>query len=72
MTDKGKEILLKIDSSELSTIDLISIFEISASKMNINSIQGMAGSENKTYRGIKISKKYRKILIGTARLVVEL
>ena len=50
---------------------LVSILELIVNKIDIDTISGMARSEGKTPRGIKFSKKYRKVTIGNANLAVK-
>ncbi len=50
---------------------LVAILELTASKLDINTISGMADSEGKSPNGIKQSKCYRKIRIGRALLAVK-
>ena len=67
----SNKILLAIDQTELSSYDLISILELTADKLNIDTVSGMAEKENKTPRGIRTSNCYRKITIGRAKLAVK-
>ena len=69
--DKFKKTLLNIDNDKFTLEQLVSILVLIVSKININSISGMARSENKTPRGILISNQYRKILIGVQKLCVK-
>ena len=50
---------------------LVSILALTAAKLDINTISGMADSENKTPRGITTSNAYRKVRIGRALLAVK-
>ena len=50
---------------------LVSILELSSNCINIDTISGMAKKEKKTPRGIRISKQYRKVNIGRAKLAVK-
>lgn len=50
---------------------LVSILELTVAKLDIDTISGMAEKENKTPRGIKKSKRYRKVNVGRARLAVK-
>ena len=45
--------------------------EFLCTKIDINTISGMARKENKAPRGIKISNRYRKINIGDALLCIK-
>tara|TARA_R110002020_G_scaffold449096_1_gene662064 strand:+ start:292 stop:480 length:189 start_codon:yes stop_codon:yes gene_type:complete len=58
-----KNIVLAVVDSELDTNEVVSLIEILCTKIDINTISGMARSENKTPRGIRISNNYRKINI---------
>lgn len=64
-------ILKSIDESSLTDNEVLLIIEMLCTKIDINTISGMARSEGKTPRGIKISNQYRKIRIGDALLCVK-
>ncbi len=66
-----KQTLLDIDSNKYTTEQLVSILELIVYKIDINTYSGMARSENKTPRGIKISNKYRKVKIGDQLMCVK-
>lgn len=66
-----KKILKIIDSGELTLKEIVLIIEMLGNKIDINSISGMARSENKTPSGIRNSNKYRKIKFGCALLCVS-
>lgn len=56
------------------TFDLnqtVCLIEFLCNKIDINTISGMARSENKTPSGIRKSNKYRKINIGDAALCIK-
>lgn len=63
--------IIKAVSKIESLNTLVSIFELVANSINIDTISGMAEKENKTPRGIKTSNQYRKVNIGRATLVVK-
>lgn len=70
--DKLAEILIFIDNSEdLTKSELLSILELVSTKIDIDTISGMARKENKTPRGIKTSNQYRKIKIGSQLMAVK-
>jgi hypothetical protein len=69
--DNFKETLLNIDNDKFTLSQLVSILVLIASKININTISGMARAENKTPRGIKISNQYRKELIGSQLMCIK-
>lgn len=69
--DKFKETLINIDSDKFTTEQLVSILLLIVSKININSISGMARSETKTPRGVLISGNYKKMMIGQAKVCVK-
>ena len=66
-----KNIVLAVVDSELDTNEVVSLIEILCTKIDINTISGMARSENKTPRGIRISNNYRKINIWESLLCVK-
>ena len=70
--EKFTQILTFINESEdLTPQQLLSIIEISCTKIDIKTISKMARSENKTPRGIRISNQYRKIEIGGQLMAVK-
>jgi len=68
---KLANILIAIDQDDLTTSELVSVLEMVCTKIDINTISGMARSENKTPRGIRISNKYRKIKIGGQLMAIK-
>jgi hypothetical protein len=50
--NKYKETVLLIDSDEFNKTQLVSILELLVFKLEIDTISGMAKSENKSPRGI--------------------
>jgi hypothetical protein len=50
---------------------LVSILVLTSQMVDVNTISGMARSEGKTPRGIRISNQYRKIKIGDCSLAVK-
>lgn len=66
-----KNILLSLHNTELTPKDYLSLLDFICTKIDINTISGMARSENKTPRGIKVSNQYQKINIGDARLCIK-
>jgi len=69
--DKFKETLILIEKNKFTLSELVSILVLIVSKININTISGMARSEGKTPRGIKISNRYRKELIGEQLMCIK-
>ena len=69
--DKYKEILILIDSDKLNLSQLVSILILIVSKIDINTISGMARSKGKTPRGIEISKLFTKIYIGCQKMAIS-
>jgi diaminopimelate decarboxylase len=70
MTDI-KETLISISSENRTKEELVSILVLTCQCLNINTISEMARLENKTPRGITISKKYAKIKIGKQTFAVK-
>ena len=66
----NKDTILHISESEDLNY-LVSILELITKKINIDTVSGMAASEAKTPRGIRISNQYKKVQIGRAKLVVK-
>jgi hypothetical protein len=70
MINTNSQILNAVDGIK-DDVWLVSILELIVSKIDIDTISGMARSEGKTPRGVKVSKKYRKVNIGSAKLAVK-
>ena len=66
-----KELALAIHSGELTSEEVVLLIELLTTKISINTVSGMARLENKTPKGIRESKRYRKIRIGSALLCVK-
>ena len=66
--EKFKQTLLSIDSGEFDTEMQVSILELIAERIGLNTISEMARIEGKTPRGINISNQYKKIKIGKQKL----
>jgi hypothetical protein len=64
-------ILKSIHQSDLTLKEVSILIELLCTKIDINTISGMARSENKTPRGIKISNNYKKIKIGDSVLCIK-
>ena len=60
-----------IESGDFSLESLVSILILIESKIDIDTVSGMARKEDKTPRGIRTSKQYRKIKIGGQLMVVK-
>lgn len=69
--DDFKETLISIDSGKFNLSELVSILELTLNKIDIDTVSGMARKENKTPRGILISSKYRKMMIGCQKMVIK-
>lgn len=65
------DILIAIETNNFSATDLVSIFTVLVSKLNINTFSGMAKQEGKTTDGIRKSNRYRKINIGSKTFAVK-
>lgn len=58
--------------SKIEDIDSkVQLFELLLTDIDINTIQGMADSEGKSYNGIKKSNQYRDIKIGKQSFVIK-
>jgi len=66
--EKFKQTILSIYSGEFTTRQKVSILELIAEDLGINTISEMARIEGKTPRGITISNHYKKIQIGKQKL----
>jgi hypothetical protein len=69
--NKLANILVAIDNNELTVSELSSILEMVCTKIDINTISGMARSEGKTPRGIRISNQYKKTNIGCQLMAIN-
>jgi hypothetical protein len=69
--DKLANILKIIDSGVFKDSELLAILELVSIKIDIKTISGMARSESKTPRGIKISNQYRKVNIGGQLMAIK-
>ena len=67
----SNEILIYIENSNISVQSLVSILELTVSKIEINTISEMARLENKTPTGIKTSNCYRKLKIGKQKFAIK-
>ena len=66
-----KNQIVNIDRGKYSKEQLVSILVLVADKLEINTISEVARLEGKTPRGIKESKKYRKINIGIQLFAIK-
>lgn len=69
--DKFKETIIYLDSDNITLDQLVSILVLIVSKININTISGMARSEGKTPRGIDTSSRYRKLMVGCQKMAIS-
>jgi hypothetical protein len=65
------KVLNIIDKEHLTKSEILSIIEIACTKIDIDTISGMARKEGKTPRGIKTSNQYRKVKIGSQLMAVK-
>lgn len=63
--------LLYIDGGNLELSSLVTILEVVANKIEIDTVSGMARKENKSPNGIRTSNRYRKIKIGCQVMAVK-
>lgn len=69
--EKLAKTLVFIENDGFSDSELLSLFEFISTKIDIDTISGMARKENKTPRGIKTSNQYRKIKIGCQTMAIK-
>ena len=63
---------LLIDINQIDDASrLVSILELTLSKIDIDTISGMARKEGKTPRGIRTSKCYLKMNVGKQIMVIK-
>jgi hypothetical protein len=70
MEDYTKTLLL-IERSEFTLHQRVQLLELMLSNIEIDTLQGMAKSENKSYNGIKKSSRYYKLEIGCQKMVIK-
>ena len=66
--EKFKQTILSIDSGEFTIGQKVSILELIAEDLGLNTISEIARIEGKTPRGVNISNQYKKIKIGKQKL----
>ena len=64
------DVLKAIENNGFSLDELVSIFELIENKLTIGTYSHVARLENKTPKGIEVSKKYRKIKIGDTKMAI--
>ena len=69
--EKLAKTLLFIENGGFSNSELLSLFEFLSTKIDIDTISGMARKENKTPRGIRTSNQYKKIKIGCQTMAIK-
>ena len=69
--DKYNELLLYIQNENIEVSHLVTILELVTSKLEIDTISGMARNEGKSPNGIAKSSRYRKIKIGCQTMAVK-
>lgn len=68
--EQHKQTLLYLDSIE-NLEYLVQYFELIESKLYIDTIQGIANIEGKSFNGIKKSKRYRKTKVGSQKMAIK-
>lgn len=68
--DKFKQVVININSDQFTLSQLVSILILIVSKIDIDTISGMARSKGKTPSGIKISSNFKKIMIGCQKMAI--
>lgn len=71
MTEYAQILKFLDESKELDSEKLLSILILVSNRLEINTVSEMARIEGKTPKGIRDSKRYRKIKIGRAKLVIK-
>lgn len=70
MSNYAKTLIL-IDQSDFTIDQRVQLIELILHGLEIDTIQGMADSEGKSYNGIKNSRRYPKIKIGRQTMAVK-
>ena len=68
--EQHKQTLLYLDSIE-NLEYLVQYFELIESKLDIDTIQGIANIEGKSFNGIKKSKRYRKTKVSSQKMAIK-
>lgn len=63
--------IINISNGKYTQEQLVSILLLCVSELDINTVSEIARQENKTPKGVRESKNYRKIMIGKQKLVVN-
>ena len=69
--DYYKQTLILIDSNKFVLEEMVQLFELLENKLEIDTVSGMARSENKSHNGIKKSNRYYKTKVGGQTMVVK-
>ena len=69
--DKYTQALILINSNELTIDQQVQLFEVIVSKIDINTIQGMADSKGISYNGVKKSGRFKKLMVGCQKMAVN-
>lgn len=69
--EESKYQILKEIEKETDLNKLVSILEVTANKLGINTISEMARLEEKSPNGVRESKKYRKVRIGVQLMCIK-
>ena len=69
--DDYTKMLILLDQGDFSEKQALQLFELCLSRISIDTIQGMAKSEGKSYNGIKTSNRYKKINIGKQKFAIK-
>jgi hypothetical protein len=66
-----KNQILNITKGNYTKDQLVTILQLCASELEIDTISEMARKENKSPQGVNISKLYKKIMIGKQKFAVK-
>lgn len=69
MDNIKNELLIKVDEEE-NKEKLVAILELTAHKLQINTISEIARINNITPNGVKSSKRFRKLFIGKQLMAI--
>ena len=69
--DNYARTLILLSESKFTTFQKVQLIELIMQGLEIDTIQGMANKEGKTYNGIKKSNRYYKLKIGGQTMAIK-
>ena len=69
--DNYTQTLILLDQSDFTPEQRVQLFELTLSKVDIDTIQGMADKTGLTYNGVKMSKRFKKKMVGCQKMAIS-